>query len=62
MAGGAELFFVGTGDGAIEDALITSQTRRKLYEVGRYLPTTYLIAWGKKAQTAWAARNPRQAF
>jgi hypothetical protein len=62
MAGGAELFFVGTGDGAIDGALITSQTRRKLYEAGRYLPTTYLIAWGKKAQTAWAARNPRQAF
>lgn len=57
MAGGAELFFVGEGDGAKANSLSTSPTRRKLYEEGKYSPKNYLMAWGKAKQIAWAKNH-----
>jgi hypothetical protein len=57
-AGGGQLLFVGTGGDAIENSLATSPTRRKLYEDGKYTPTTYMLVWGKEAQIAWAKRSP----
>ena len=58
LEGGAELFFVEKGGSAMGNALSTSPSRRELYEAGKYMPTNYMIAWGKKEQSAWASRNP----
>ena len=54
LNGGAKLFFVEKGGAALANSLSTSPTRRKLYEEGKYVPTTYMMAWGRKAQSAWA--------
>ncbi len=56
VQGGAELFFYEAGGHAIHDALSTSSSRRKLYEEKKYLPTSYMLVWGRKQQTAWARR------
>jgi hypothetical protein len=54
MAGGAELFFVEEGGSAKNNSLSTSPSRRKLYEEGKYIPKSYMLAWGKAKQIAWA--------
>ena len=58
VKGGAELLFVEEGGGAVGNALSTSPSRRKLHEEGKYMPKSYMLAWGRKAQMAWAERNP----
>ena len=58
VLGGAELFFVEAGGGAIGNAISTSPSRRKLYEEGKYMPTSYMLAWGRQQQMSWAERNP----
>lgn len=57
LASGAELFFVAEGGSACDNSLSTSPTRRKLYEEGKYLPKSYMLAWGKSDQTAWAKNH-----
>lgn len=57
MAGGAELFFVEEGGSAKNNSLSTSPTRRKLYEEGKYIPKSYMLAWGKAKQIAWAKEH-----
>ncbi len=59
VMGGAELLFVEKGGGAIGNAIATSSSRRQLYEEGKYMPTSYMLAWGRQAQSDWATRNPR---
>lgn len=59
VKGGAELFFYEKGGSALGNALATSSSRRQLYEEGKYMPTSYLLAWGRQAQSEWAACNPR---
>jgi hypothetical protein len=56
-AGGATLTFVQQGGEAINNALSTSPSRRKLYDEGKYVPTNYMLLWGKKAQIAWAGNR-----
>jgi hypothetical protein len=57
MTGGAELFFVEEGGSARNNSLATSPTRRKLYEEGKYSPKSYMLAWGKSSQIAWARNH-----
>jgi len=45
---------VGSFEGSIADALAKSETRRRLYRQGRYLPTHYLLAWARKDLLRWA--------
>ena len=52
--GGAELFFIEKGGSAINNATFKSKNRRKLYEEGKYMPKTYMIAWGKKDHIKWS--------
>ena len=59
VAGGAELFFVEEGGSAKNNSLSTSPTRRQLYEEGKYSPKSYMLAWGKARQIAWAQRRLR---
>lgn len=54
MAGGAELFFVEESGDALNNSLSTSPTRRKLYEEKKYSPKSYMLAWGRVKQIAWA--------
>jgi hypothetical protein len=54
LKGGAHLFFVEEGGAARANSLATSPTRRKLYEEGKYFPTTYMMVWGREAQSNWA--------
>lgn len=58
QAGGAKLWFYEAGGDAIENALSTSSSRRKLFDEGKYMPKSYMLAWGRNPQRAWAARNP----
>ena len=53
---GAALMFVVKGGEAIANSTATSASRRLLYEEGKYLPTNYMLLWGRAAQSAWAAR------
>lgn len=57
VTGGAELFFVEEGGSAQVNSLATSPTRRKLYEEGKYAPRSYMLAWGKTRQIAWARKR-----
>lgn len=57
LTGGAELFFVEEGGSASDNSLATSATRRKLYEEGKYSPKSYMLAWGKSSQIAWARNH-----
>ncbi|WP_374261316.1 hypothetical protein [Zoogloea sp.] len=56
--GGAHLFYVSSGGSQIDNATSTSPSRRKLYEEGKYMPKSYMLAWGRREQMAWAKRNP----
>lgn len=54
---GAHRFRVGTGAGAVRDALATSPTRRSLHAEGRYLPTDYTVVWSRDGlETAYGRR------
>jgi hypothetical protein len=57
--GGAHVLYVSTGGDHIDNATSTSPSRRKLYEEGKYMPKSYMLAWGKREQIDWAKRNPR---
>ncbi|WP_334188074.1 hypothetical protein [Noviherbaspirillum sp.] len=54
LNGGAKIMFFEEGGQAIDNALSTSMTRRKLYEEGKYLPKSYMLVWRKRDQVAWA--------
>lgn len=54
---GAILMFVVKGGEAINLSLSTSPSRRKLYEDGKYMPTSFMMVWGRQAQSEWAARR-----
>jgi hypothetical protein len=41
-------------------ALSTSKKRRQLYDEGKYLPRSYLIAWPRKAMLKWADNQKTQ--
>ncbi len=53
-SGGA--FFIWNGPGEIHTnrATLTSKTRRKLYEDGKYLPTCYTMVWPRQPLIEWA--------
>jgi hypothetical protein len=57
MEGGARAYFMEKGRDAIDNALATSPTRRKLYGANKYHPSSYLLVWGKSRQIAWASRT-----
>ena len=52
--GGAHLFLWERGGQALNNALSTSPTRRKMYEEGSYFPAAYMLMWPRKQQIAWA--------
>jgi hypothetical protein len=54
---GARLFRIGTTRTDIELATTKSATRRKLYNEGKYLPTSYLLIWTRKDLLSWADKR-----
>lgn len=57
-SGGARALYMSTGGQALKNALAKSETRRRLYESGEYVPKIYMIIWGREKQKAWARANP----
>lgn len=54
LAHGAVRVRLGAGPLDVERATATSETRRRLYEAGRYRPRCWAIFWPRKALIAWA--------
>jgi hypothetical protein len=59
--GGAFLIRAGSTNSDIVNATATSETRRKLYEEGKYHPTGWLMIWPREALLAWARQRRRKA-
>lgn len=55
---GANLFRVGKQKSDIENSLMKSKTRRKYFENGKYMPTSYMWIWPRSKLLNWA-RNER---
>lgn len=55
--GGAKMMFMVAGGEAIGNATSKSATRRQLYEEGKYMPSNYMMVWGRDALRAWAKRR-----
>jgi hypothetical protein len=54
---GARLFKVANLDVDIKNALVMSPQRKKLYEEGKYIPTSYAYIWPRKAFLNWAEKG-----
>lgn len=54
---GGKLFYLGTSIQGTKDALLKSQTRRRLYQEGKYIPTDYLVIWARKKLIEWADKQ-----
>lgn len=53
-SGGSDFWFFATGGHSIALATATSPSRRKSYEEGHYLPTAYMMVWGREDLVSWA--------
>jgi hypothetical protein len=54
---GAKFFKIGTTATDIKFATATSSTRRKLYQEGKYLPTSYLLIWPRRELLGWTDKR-----
>lgn len=54
---GAKVFRVGSSDSDIKSATVKSNTRKSLYEEGKYTPTCYILIWPRKELINWAERK-----
>lgn len=54
---GAKFFWVGPSQAATNGALMKSQTRRKLYAQGKYLPTAYIKIWHRNDLMNWVREH-----
>lgn len=55
--GGARTFKFGSTPSDIKNATAASQKRRKLYEEGKYVPTSYVLIWLRDELIEWANRS-----
>jgi hypothetical protein len=55
--GGAKIFRFGTNPSDIKNATAVSPKRRKLYEEGKYMPTSYAVIWLRDELIEWANRS-----
>lgn len=51
---GGKIFYNGTDQSAIENAIAKSPTRKRLYNERKYSPANYIIIWGRKKIIEWA--------
>ncbi len=54
LQNGAFLFRYKSDADAMHNALVNSPARQKLYDQGKYTPTTYFVVWPRDALLAWA--------
>ncbi|HEY7266600.1 MAG TPA: hypothetical protein VH501_02795 [Solirubrobacterales bacterium] len=59
LGGGAILLRGRSSDFDVRNALAKSQTRRRLYEAGRYTPVGYQMVWLRRDLLRWAERGRR---
>ena len=55
--GGAFFLRHGTQSSDIENAIKTSETRRRLYHAGKYIPICYSMLWPRRELIAWATKH-----
>jgi hypothetical protein len=58
--GGAFLLRHGTQSSDIENAIKASETRRRLYQEGKYMPICYSMVWPRNELIVWAKRNNQE--
>lgn len=56
IAAGGARFFVAVERSSESGALQTSETRRRLFREGKYVPAAHTIIWPRRALLAWARR------
>jgi hypothetical protein len=56
IAGGAVRFFVALDRKGESGALQTSETRRRAFREGKYVPAAHTVIWSRRALLAWARR------
>ena len=54
LAHGAVLVRAGSTEGSIKYALARSPERQKLYDEGKYVPTSHAVIWTRDAMLKWA--------
>ena len=54
---GGRLFYYGSSEAMIKDALFKSPTRRRLYEEGLYVPRSFIRIWPRNELIEWADRS-----
>lgn len=54
---GAFLFCYGRTSGSLDDALVNSPARQKMYKEGKYSPASYTVVWPRESLIAWAKDN-----
>jgi hypothetical protein len=54
LGGGAKIFRFGSSRLDIENATARSKNRKRLYEEGKYMPTSYIMIWLRKELMEWA--------
>ena len=54
---GGSLFYVGATNTAAENATRMSMTRKRLYDEGKYTPTSYLYIWSRTKIIQWAENS-----
>jgi hypothetical protein len=59
VAGGAACLFVAHNEQAVSYSTAKSEKRRAAWVAGTYRPATYALVWPRRAQIAWARREPR---
>lgn len=57
LSAGAFLIRNAQGEIHTRRATLTSPTRRRLHQEGKYLPTCYTLVWPRKALLSWAERQ-----
>ena len=53
---GGEIFYLGTNEQSIRDSTLKSKTRKKLYDEGEYMPTSYLLIWPRNKLINWSEK------
>ncbi|MFC5460202.1 hypothetical protein [Massilia niabensis] len=58
VAGGCACLFVAHDEQAVSYSTAKSEKRRAAWAAGTYRPATYALVWPRRAQIAWARREP----
>lgn len=57
LTGGATFLQCGSTQSDVSNALVASKQRRKLYEEGKYLPTSYFMVWPRERLLEWSRQH-----